>query len=234
MEDSPSPPRPHSNNRPRPVSPSSQSSSTLSTSPTFNNLKLGGTTPSGLRRPQSRLSSATASTSSSVASSASRPATPTFIPLPTSHLFAQSASPGLKRSDGVAQQTSISAKRSSLGTSTNSSPSGLVKRQRPTTMPPPPRTPSMANDRSKGPGKDKSLPFLPTGHSNVTVRASKTSINAPSSLSQSRIGRLSSGGTGGSGLSSGRRSVGETDSTLLSLSKSQLRPRSSSSAHNRP
>ncbi|TFL06602.1 hypothetical protein BDV98DRAFT_600620 [Pterulicium gracile] len=229
MEDSPSPPR-KGTQRPRPTSPSSQGSSVPSTSPTFSNLKLGSSS-SGLRRPQSRLSSgASASTASSIASSASRPSTPTFIPLPTTHLFAQSTSAGLKRSTGPGSGTLMTSKRSSLSASMNSSPAS-AKRTRPTTMPPPQRVPTSEATRTKE--KEKSLPYLPGGHANVTVRSSKLPSPGTSALGLSRIGRLSSGGSSTT-LASGRRSVGETDPAQLGLSKSQLRPRSSSSANTRP
>ncbi|PSR75931.1 hypothetical protein PHLCEN_2v8845 [Hermanssonia centrifuga] len=77
--------------------------------------------PSGLRRPNSRLSdgrssistNATTSTASSIPTPISRPSTPTFLPVPTSGLYASTA--GLKRSTGPSSGAYSQPKRSSLG-----------------------------------------------------------------------------------------------------------------------
>ncbi|KAF8216102.1 hypothetical protein K438DRAFT_626245 [Mycena galopus ATCC 62051] len=249
MEDSPSPPKakakPGERRRAssplgmipfRPAASTSAVSPTLSTSKLSNPLNQSTMPQGGLKRPQSRLSggSTTVSIPSSASSASSRPATPTFLPIPSGGLYAHSGTPGLKRSTGpAAPNNPYSAKRSSLGVlgaSTSSMPPPPPppeprerERSRPTTMPPPPRpgsgTPSslgstVSSKFSIGDG-DKTLPSLPSGtHMNVTIRAPKP---VPSILSQSRIGRPSS--TGG-----GRKSAGDAEAE-------GLRPRSGSTAH---
>ncbi|KAJ7110095.1 hypothetical protein C8R44DRAFT_801362 [Mycena epipterygia] len=228
MEDSPSPPKPKPGERRRAssplgmipfrpaastsaVSPTSTSSSTTTKS---NPLNQSTMPTSGLRRPQSRLSGGSATISIPSSASSSRPATPTFLPIPTGGLYAHSSTAGasgLKRSTGPsAPNNPYSSKRSSLGVlgaSTSAMPPPPEPRDRPTTMPPPPRPSS---------GSGKVLPQLPGSHSNVTIRAPKASGLPASLLSQSRIGRPS--GTGG------RKSAGDTEGEGL------RRPRSGSTA----
>jgi len=135
---------------------------------------------SNIRRPQSRLSAGN-TTPSSIPTPASRPATPTLLPVPSASLHTSSSSGflGMKRSTGPGCPNPYS-KRSSLGVSTSSSDN----QQR--------LIPSMSEDM-------RSLPQLPGPHANVTMRPpNKFSSNA--TLAQSRIGRPSSG------LSSARKS----------------------------
>lgn len=84
--------------------------------------------PSGVRRPQSRLSSdgrTSTSTVSSIPTSASRPSTPTFLPIASAHLH--NSMNGSKRSVGPSPAPQISGpqpKRSSVGsTSSTNTPS---------------------------------------------------------------------------------------------------------------
>jgi hypothetical protein len=229
MEDSPSPIRvkltekEKDQERRRASSPSALNAfrpraSTSALSPSNSNNKsnplyhssTGGT---GLRRPQSRQSGASsATTGSSIPTPASRPSTPTFLPVPTGGLYAHSSTAGatgLKRSTGSGGST-IQQKRSSTG-------SNIFVRDRPTTMPPPPRlstesavsiSSSASNSSLNDRDNDKALPQIPLAHSNVTMRP--PSKLPASFLSQSRIGRPSGGGTSsgrrGSDASSGRRS----------------------------
>ena len=99
-----------------------------------------------IRRPQSRLSdgrssistNATTSTASSIPTPVSRPATPTFLPVPTSGLYHSAI--GLKRSTGPPSSPYSQPKRSSLGTSTTSTIRATSKisspgRMRPTYAP---------------------------------------------------------------------------------------------------
>ncbi|KAJ6519942.1 hypothetical protein C8R45DRAFT_953331 [Mycena sanguinolenta] len=227
MEDSPSPPKPKPGERRRASSPLGMikfnpAASTSAVSPTLphssklsNPLNQSTLPQSGLKRPQSRLSggSTTISIPSSSSSSSSRPATPTFLPIPTGGLTHTPS--GLKRSTGPsAPNNPYSAKRSSLGVlGASTSLSAMAPppeprerdRERPTTMPPPPRPSSTA--------AGKTLPSLPSGaHANVTIRAPKP---LPSVLSQSRIGRPSSTG--------GRKSAGDAEAE-------GLRPRAGSTA----
>lgn len=156
---------------------------------------------SGIRRPQSRLSGpsdgrdsiSTVSTQSSIPTPTSRPSTPTFLPLPTSGMYASGISNG-KRSVGPG------VKRSSLGYNNATSPTSL--------HPPMPNTPYSISS-------NKSLPPTPP-MPNVTLRAPRP----PSALAQSRIGRpaslttgrKSAGGEGDaqSNLKDGRLRAGST------------------------
>ncbi|KAJ7169996.1 hypothetical protein C8R46DRAFT_1090785 [Mycena filopes] len=217
MEDSPSPPKPKVGERRRassplgmiPFRPAASTSAAMSPNPgatKSNPLNMSTLPPSGLKRPQSRLSSGSATISiPSSSSSSSRPSTPTFLPIPTGGLYAHSSTAGasgLKRSTGPsAPNNPYSSKRSSLGVLGASTaampppPDPPQHRERPTTMPAPPRsslgTPSSLGSSSKYGEAGKVLPQLPGGHANVTVRAPKP---LPSLLSQSRIGRPSSTG----------------------------------------
>ncbi|KAF8078502.1 hypothetical protein FPV67DRAFT_1465462 [Lyophyllum atratum] len=244
MEDSPSPPREKERERRRISSPSGgptsfrPAASTSLQSPTFGPNKsntLGQSTMAagtGIRRPQSRLSAGSLSTTttSSISTPASRPSTPTFLPVPSSGLYAPASTAGmtgLKRSTGPGGPNPYSqTKRSSLGSSTMATPSPEGGRERPITMPPPPRpasgTPSSGS--SKYSETSKALPQIPGLHANITMRpASKLPpANGTSVLAQSRIGRPSGGGP------SGRRS---TDNTLSALAfKPDARTRSGSTS----
>ncbi|KAJ7103408.1 hypothetical protein B0H15DRAFT_812150 [Mycena belliarum] len=230
MEDSPSPPKPKAGERRRASSPLGMipfrpAASTSAVSPTTaaantksNPLNQSTMPTSGLRRPQSRLSggSTTISIPSSSSSSSSRPSTPTFLPVPTGGLYAHSSTAGasgLKRSTGPSAPNPYSLKRSSLGVlsaSTAAMPPPPEPRDRPTTMPPPPR--SSGTPLSLGSANGKLLPQLPGTHANVTMRAPKAGL--PLSLTQSRIGRPSSG----------RRSAGDSEAEGI------RRPRSGSTA----
>lgn len=104
--------------------------------------------PTGIRRPQSRLSdgrssistNATSSTVSSIPTPVSRPSTPTFLPIPTSGLY--STGNNLKRSSGPSSGAySSQPKRSSLGSSTIISM--VPERQQPTKI----RSPALAQSR---------------------------------------------------------------------------------------
>jgi nuclear distribution protein NudE len=164
--------------------------------------------PSGLRRPQSRLSTSTegrssvstTATVSSIPTPVSRPATPTFIPLPTSGLYAHpstAGAAGLKRPSGPGIGGTY-LKRSSLGSNTGDSPSsgnvsdsGISHAALSTS----------ATYVAPSP-TSSSLSQIQVPHSNVTVRShSKLPTPTATPLSQSRIGRPSIG-------FSGRRSAG--------------------------
>ncbi|KAJ7619146.1 hypothetical protein DFH06DRAFT_76473 [Mycena polygramma] len=224
MEDSPSPPKPKPGERRRASSPLGvipfrPAASTSAVSPTpgphtksSNPLNQSTMPPSGLKRPQSRLSSGSNTISSITSSSSSRPSTPTFLPIPTAGLYAHSSTAGasgLKRSTGPSVPNPYSTKRSSLGLLSASTAA----------MPPPPeprdrpRPGSGTMVSSKYSENSKTLPQLPGGHANVTVRAPKP---LPSILSQSRIGRPSSTG--------GRKSAGDAEAA-------GLRPRSGSTVN---
>ncbi|TRM65697.1 hypothetical protein BD626DRAFT_397963 [Schizophyllum amplum] len=201
MEDSPSPPKMPDRERRRASSPqrpglSTRGSPTRPTKPSG----LGQSSIStGMKRPQSRLSGGSMSTTTSSLSATT--ATTSSIPTPTSRPSTPTLLPipssglyaptngGLKRSTGPLAVS----KRSSLGASTG--------------IPPPPSRPSSS--------MEKPLPGL----SNVTVRSRLPPSASNASLSKSRIGRPSGGG-------SGRRSAGGDSD----LDIRELRPRSGSSA----
>ncbi|KAI0756666.1 hypothetical protein C8Q80DRAFT_1090112 [Daedaleopsis nitida] len=194
MEDSPSPSKDKEKERRRTSSPPTSAptafrpmSSTSIDSPS----SIGGCSrapsalsqsvlPTGIRRPQSRLSvstegrsststNATTSTTSSISTPSSRPSTPTFLPVPSASLYASTA--GLKRStgpnSGAYSQPGQPNKRSSLGAST-----------------------------ARAPAYDS-----PTysSHSNVTIRPTKTSAIPAPGLGQSRIGKPAGGRRSGGG-----------------------------------
>ncbi|KAG6845745.1 hypothetical protein H0H87_003799 [Tephrocybe sp. NHM501043] len=162
-------------------------------------------TPSGMRRPQSRLSAGSLSTTttSSIPTPTSRPATPTLLPLPSSGLYAHSSTAGttgLKHSNGLGGPNPYTqAKRSSLGASTAMSPTE-GSRERTTTLPPRPASGTPLSSRNFNEGK--ALPQLPGLHANITMRQAKLppSANSTSAFVQSRIGRPG-------GAVSGRRST---------------------------
>jgi hypothetical protein len=236
MEDSPSPPKENERERRRLSSPSAPTAfrpgvSTSIPAPALGPGKLSNLSQStmntGIRRPQSRLSAGSLSTTttSSIPTPVSRPATPTYLPIPTSSLYAHPATAGLtglKRSAGLNGSNPYSqTKRSSLGS--NATGRLLSDSERPITMIPPARPPSGASSSSSRNSfeSSKALPQLPGLHSNITVRpASKLPSGTASLLAQSRIGRPSSGGF------SGRKS---SDNKALDV-KPESRPRSGSSA----
>ena len=232
MEDSPSPPREKERDRRRLSSPSAPTAfrtgvPTSIPAPALgpgkaNNLNQPSANTSN-RRPQSRLSggSLSTTTTSSIPTPVSRPATPTYLPIPSNSLYAHPTTAGLtglKRSipNGVAPNSQM--KRSSLGAGIPLSDSEAS-----TTMIPPVRTPSGESSASSRYSLEnsKALPQLPALHSNVTLRpASKLPSSTASFLGQSRIGRPSNGGF------SGRKN---SDNKGLDV-KPELRPRSGSSA----
>ncbi|KAI0307767.1 hypothetical protein B0F90DRAFT_1677014 [Multifurca ochricompacta] len=226
MEDSPSPTKPKDREHRRTSSPPSATgfhafASLASSSQSFSlstpDVPSQSVQPFGLRRPQSRLSTSTegrssvstTATVSSIPTPISRPATPTFIPLPSAGLYAHSSTAGatgLKRPSGPSFSGPY-FKRSSLGSTTGDSPtnasflsdSGIPHRElsssasRTTTSSTPPSHKELLNGNSAS----------QTPHSNVTIRGHSKlpTPTASSSLSQSRIGRPSFG-------MSGRRSAG--------------------------
>ncbi|KAH9486810.1 Nuclear distribution protein nudE-like protein 1 [Psilocybe cubensis] len=191
--------------------------------PTSPSLSTGPMNPmaasTGLRRPTSRLSGGGASSS---ASSASRPQTPTFLPMPSNSTYAPTSS--MKRSTGPGASGAYNQlKRSSLGKAPPAPVPPLPRavRERPVTLTGYPG----AIPRAASPEVSKALPSLPDELiSNVTIRPSSR-VPAPTSstslLSKSRIGRPSGG-------FSGRKSGGgETSSSTAALDIKDLeRPRS--------
>ncbi|KAG5648089.1 hypothetical protein DXG03_007124 [Asterophora parasitica] len=238
MEDSPPPTK--DKERRRVSSPSGGAASTsfrpaIPTSlksPTFGSNTLNASTmnpSSGIRRPQSRLSAGSLSTTttSSIPTPTSRPATPTFLPVPSGSLYASTAGmTGLKRSTGPGGPNPYSqSKRSSLGSTTTPNLTAESRRERPTPLPRPMSGTPSSGTRYNAPGK--ALPQLPSLHANITLRAGSKappSVNGMSVLAQSRIGR-----PGSSGGLSGRRSTDGTSSTLLGL-KPDSRTRSGSTS----
>ncbi|KAF8271433.1 hypothetical protein EI94DRAFT_1679393 [Lactarius quietus] len=217
MEDSPSPVRPKGREHRRTSSPpsaasfrtfASLASSSQPSSLSTQDVPSQNAQPSGSIRPHSRLSTSTegrssistTATVSSIPTPVSRPATPTFIPLPSAGLYAHSSTAGvtgLKRPSGAGFGGAF-FKRSSLGSTTADSPTnasflsdgGFSHRE--------------ISSSTSTPPSQKELPGgkLPSQlHSNVTVRTSyprRTQL-----VGQSRIGRPNFG-------ASGRRSVGAT------------------------
>ncbi|KAJ7786440.1 hypothetical protein B0H16DRAFT_1490483 [Mycena metata] len=190
VEQTPSPPKAKAGERRRassplgmiPFRPAASTSAAISPKPGAtkpNPLNMSTLPPSGLKRPQSRLSGGSATIGLKRSTGPSAPNNP------------------------------YSSKRSSLGVLGASTaampppPDPPQHRERPTTMPAPQRpssgTPTSLGSSRYGDG-GKVLPQLPGGHANVTVRAPKP---LPSILSQSRIGRPSS--TGGRKSADGLR-----------------------------
>ncbi|KAI0800927.1 hypothetical protein C8Q74DRAFT_1239394 [Fomes fomentarius] len=192
MEDSPSPVKDKDKERRRTSSPPTAAptafrpvSSSSIESPSFNvsssrasSASSQSIMPTGIRRPQSRLSvstegrsststNATTSTTSSIPTPCSRPSTPTFLPIPSASLY--SGNIGLKRSTGpnVGAYGLPGNKRSSLGASTTTSPTF--------------ESPTYGS------------------HSNVTIRPPKTSAIPAPALGQSRIGKPAGGRRSGGG-----------------------------------
>ncbi|EPQ60699.1 hypothetical protein GLOTRDRAFT_31887 [Gloeophyllum trabeum ATCC 11539] len=233
MEDSPTPvkekdkERRRSSSPLRPLAPSAFRSpkSSLDETESFTNTSrrsqyaLSKST-TGIRRPQSRLSdgrtsASTATTASSIHTPlSSRPCTPTFLPLPTSSIHSTS---NLKKSVGPGAKPPSQPKRSSLGHSPVKG--GFSFRERPYTMPAPPRPESEASS----PNTEKELPRFPQSQSNVTLRPPSKFAMSSSLLSQSRIGRPSGGRRSGGGdlsddPSSGDRTRGRSGSTVYGRS----------------
>ncbi|KAH7931114.1 hypothetical protein BV22DRAFT_1077896 [Leucogyrophana mollusca] len=198
MDDSPSPNKDADKERRRVSSPSAPSAfrrgvAPSASSPTFSKpSSFQQSTIGNNHRPQSRLSGASLSTTatiSSIPTPSSRPATPTFLPVPTSSLYAHSGTAGVtgfKRSTGPGTGAYAQPKRSSLGSSNAGSPtpseSEFHPRDRPVSYN---AKPDRQND-------GRTLPHLPQLHTNVTVRGSSrlpSSSSSASILSQSRIGR---------------------------------------------
>lgn len=190
------------------------------------------TAGTGIRRPASRLSAAslsTTATSSSIATPTSRPTSPTFLPVPTTGLYAHATTAGmtgLKRSSVPAGVNPFSqSKRSSLGSSAMPLSSGFSYKDRPAAMTPLPRpgsnNASPANSAKFEAGK--ALPQLPSLHGNATVRQpSKLPASGTSNvLMKSRIGRPSLGS---------RRVSGEFEGGTLdpTSSSAESRPRAGS------
>ncbi|KAF9229413.1 hypothetical protein BS17DRAFT_20891 [Gyrodon lividus] len=207
-DDTPSPAKDSEKERRRvssPSAPSAYHSGILpsASSPTFSKpIPLAQITLNN-RRPQSRLSGASQSTTATVSSiptPSSRPATPTFLPVPTSGLHANGSMSGigLKRSTGPGTGAYGQKKRVSLGSSTAGSPTpSFDNESRPRERP-------MSYNAKMDRQIAKPLPQFPPSDSNVTIRGSSripSSASSASVLSQSRIGRPA-------GVAGGRRSVG--------------------------
>lgn len=178
--------------------------------------QFGQSTMTHSRRPQSRLSGASLSTTatmSSIPTPSSRPATPTFLPIPISRPgvtgYKKSTGPGIGPNGGPYSQP----KRSSIGSSnagspTPSSDSEFRPRERPFSY------------NGKVQSDLKSLPQLPLSHSNVTVRASSripSSASSASILSHSRIGRPA--GITGARKSGGLELPGQDNGSFLEPDK---------------
>ncbi|KAF9452660.1 hypothetical protein P691DRAFT_772108 [Macrolepiota fuliginosa MF-IS2] len=229
MEDSPSPQKNKERERQKdkrrlssPSAPSAYRSGSsnpniTAPSPTFGKSTsfAPSTMNTGIRRPASRLSGAslsTATTGSSLPTPTSRPATPTFLPLPTSSLYANASGIGLKRSTGPggANPYSGGQKRTSLGTGVNL-PTSESFRDKTTTISPLHRPGSSTPSSTASSKYDemRSLPQLPSQmshHTNVTIRPTKLPSSGNAALSKSRIGRPGGAGprrSGGGGTDSG-------------------------------
>lgn len=240
MEDSPSPTKPKAKEREYRRASSPPSAAGLPALASLANSIQSGSlgTPdmsqnsqsSGLRRPQSRLSTSTegrssistTATVSSIPTPVSRPATPTFIPVPSSGLYAHpstAGATGLKRPSGPSFGGAY-LKRSSLGSTIGDSPpsaslsdSGISRSTTSHAAASPTSFPSTPPFSSK--------PLSQVPHPNITVRG-QSKLPTPSSLS--RIGRPSLG-------ASGRRSTGADNSDVESRfldARDKGRPRSGS------
>lgn len=158
---------------------------TSASSPTFPKSGLPTHTS---RRPRSRLSGASMSTTTTVSSiptPTSRPATPTFLPLPSS-LYSNGRTPGLKSSIGPGAFSSGQSKRTSLSSNSCGSPplsdNGIKPHDHPGSY-------NVKSDRCN---VTHSPSFLPRLYSNGSPRGSSripSSASAVSVLSQSKIGR---------------------------------------------
>ena len=207
MDDTPSPAKDTEKERRRVSSPSVPSSfrsgiPTSASSPTFSRPRPLPQSMTHNRRPQSRLSGesqSTTATISTIPTPSSRPATPTFLPVPTSSMYASGTISGisLKRSTGPGVFAKSQQKRGSIGSSNTGSPTSSENESRPRERP--------ASYNSKLDRQTvKSIPHFSPPDANVTIRASSripSSAASTLSLTQSRIGRPA-------GVTSGRRSVG--------------------------
>ncbi|KAF8622221.1 hypothetical protein AX15_007162 [Amanita polypyramis BW_CC] len=152
---------------------------------------------SGIRRPSSRLSGSnlsTSTTSSVLPTPTSRPATPTFLPLPStgSSSSTRLAGPGLRRSTGPGSPNPGTPKISMP-------PLSDFRSAIPSPTLPSSGTPSYVSSAKYSSEDEKALPKLPPP--NFTTRLSKLpKTSSPNPLSQSRIGRPS-----------GRKSAGDPD-----------------------
>jgi len=207
MDDTPSPAKDTEKERRRVSSPSVPGSfrsgiPTSASSPTFSRPSTLPQSMMSSRRPQSRLSGdsqSTTATISTIPTPSSRPATPTFLPVPTSSMYASGITPGigLKRLTGPSVVSKYQPKRGSLGSSSAGSPTSSESETRARERP--------ASYNSKMDRHTiKAVPQFSPPNANVTNRASSripSSTASPSILTQSRIGRPA-------GITSGRRSVG--------------------------
>ncbi|KAF8642358.1 hypothetical protein AX16_009627 [Volvariella volvacea WC 439] len=178
------------------------------------------TTNTGIRRPSSRLSGAslsTVTTTSSIPTPTSRPATPTFLPVPSNNIYAHSSTAGLsgiKRPTGIS--TSGGVKRTSFG-SDNQSPNLLPTR-------PSTNTPLSSSRYGYDNARLPPIPALQTSPGK-TLRAPTRFASTSSTLlssTQSRIARPHSAGL------SGRKGAPEGERPK------EIRPRASSSVANYP
>ena len=197
LEDSPSPPKGKGREKRRISSPSQgpnaprAATSTSIPSPSSSSSKYGLLNQSiaspGVRRPQSRLSAGSLNTAtpSSIPTPISRPATPTYLPLPS-----YSGVTGLKRSTGPSGSVlHCQTKRLSLG-------SGDAY-EVPTNLPPLPTMTTPLSSLKSTVESTRALPPLPGLHSNITVRPQGKlpgKSYGTSALGQSRIGRPSGSG----------------------------------------
>lgn len=207
MDDTPSPAKDTEKERRRVSSPSIPGSfrsgiPTSTSSPTFYRPNPLPQSMMNSRRPQSRLSGesqSTTATISTIPTPSSRPTTPTFLPVPTSSLYANGTIPaiGLKRSTGPGVVAKGQQKRGSLGFRNTGSPTSSENESRARDRP--------VSYNSKAERQTtKTLPHFSPPDANVTIRASSripSSASSTSILMQSRIGRPA-------GVTSGRRSVG--------------------------
>ncbi|KAF5312493.1 hypothetical protein D9619_003169 [Psilocybe cf. subviscida] len=208
----------------------SASTATRPTSPSYSTTSVNTMSIStGLRRPQSRLSNG-ASTPL-----ASRPQTPTFLPIPSSSVYStNSSTAALKRSTGPGASNPYNQfKRSSVGRVATSPVPPLPAngrerhvsvRERTTTMRP--GSYHGTSSGSSSPSDGKALPAVPLAddlRANVTLRQPSRPPSSASTgtsiLSKSRIGRPSAG----------RRSAGAIIETPNVLDLKDLEPRSSAS-----
>jgi len=200
----------------RPPSAASTNSINSMNTPPPGSYSLQNSTTSGTRKPLSRHSSASTASSSSIptpgSTNSSRPQTPATSHVPSSLYSSTSTVAG----SGIKRSVTMQAKRNSMGSSV-ATERGTTPRSGSMLPPPPPRpslTPtSIANHSSTSltspsptasgysSDRDRALPHLPASLStNVTMRPpSKLPASLSSSLSQSRIGRLSAGGPVGRG-----------------------------------
>ncbi|KAH0838404.1 hypothetical protein J3R83DRAFT_6711 [Lanmaoa asiatica] len=207
MDDTPSPAKDAEKERRRVSSPSVPSSfrsgiPTSASSPTFSKPNTLAQSTMNSRRPQSRLSGesqSTTATISTIPTPSSRPTTPTFLPVPTSSLYASGTTSrmGLKRPTGPSVVAKSQQKRGSLGSSNAGSPTSSENETRPRERP-------VSYNSKIDRQTPKAFSYFSPPDAGVTIRASSripSSAASASILTQSRIGRPA-------GMTSGRRSVG--------------------------